>query len=215
MDGEIEENSQQLQPSTISASDLPQNRVSAETLALANELDEQVEATYSRSQHVRRRPAWMSDYEVIRFNTLENPLTHFALFSGCDLTTFEEPVKEQKWLKAMDEEIASIEKNNTWELTELPMRQRTIGVKWVYKTKLKENGEIDKYKACLVAKGYKQEFSMDYKEVFTSVARLETIKLIIALATQNSWPVFQLDVKSAFLHGSYKKRYLSNNLMDM
>ncbi|KAH9735189.1 hypothetical protein KPL71_017659 [Citrus sinensis] len=192
-------------PSTVSAPDLPQNRVSAETPPATNELDEQVEATDSRSQHDRRRPAWMSDYEVTGFNTLENPLIHFTLFSECDPTTFKEAVKEQKWLKAMDEEIASIEKNNTWELTELPMGQRTIGVKWVYKTKLKENGEIDKYKARLVAKGYKQEFGVDYKEVFAPVARLKTIRLIIALAAQNSWPVFQLDVKSTFLHGELQE----------
>ncbi|KAH9735190.1 hypothetical protein KPL71_017659 [Citrus sinensis] len=189
----------------VSAPDLPQNRVSAETPPATNELDEQVEATDSRSQHDRRRPAWMSDYEVTGFNTLENPLIHFTLFSECDPTTFKEAVKEQKWLKAMDEEIASIEKNNTWELTELPMGQRTIGVKWVYKTKLKENGEIDKYKARLVAKGYKQEFGVDYKEVFAPVARLKTIRLIIALAAQNSWPVFQLDVKSTFLHGELQE----------
>ncbi|KAH9799278.1 hypothetical protein KPL71_000300 [Citrus sinensis] len=198
-------NSQQLQPSTVSAPDLPQNRVSAETPPATNKLDEQVEATDSRSQRDRRRPAWMLDYEVTGFHTLENPLIHFALFSECDPTTFKEAVKEQKWLKAIDEEIAAIEKNNTWELTELPMGQRTIGVKWVYKTKLKENGEIDKYKARLVAKGYKQEFGVDYKEVFAPVARLETIRLIIALAAQNSWHVFQLDVKSAFLHGELQE----------
>ncbi|RVW90346.1 Retrovirus-related Pol polyprotein from transposon TNT 1-94 [Vitis vinifera] len=71
-----------------------------------------------------------------------------------------------------------------------------------YKTKLKENGEVDKYKARLVAKGYKQEFGVDYKEVFAPVARHDTIRLVIALAAQNSWPIFQLDVKSAFLHGN-------------
>ena len=101
----------------------------------------------------------------------------------------------------MDEEIEAIERNNTWELIDLPRGHKTIGVKWVYKTKLKENGEVDKYKARLVAKGYKQEFGVDYKEVFAPVARHDTIKLVIALAAQNSWPIFQLDVKSAFLHG--------------
>ena len=66
----------------------------------------------------------------------------------------------------MDDEIAAIERNNTWELTDLLRGHKTIGVKWVYKTKLKENGEVHKHKACLVAKGYKQEFGVDYKEVF-------------------------------------------------
>ena len=54
----------------------------------------------------------------------------------------------------MDEEIAAIERNNTWELSDLPRGHKTIGVKWVHKTKLKENGEVDKYKVHLVAKGY-------------------------------------------------------------
>ncbi|GKV47061.1 hypothetical protein SLEP1_g53999 [Rubroshorea leprosula] len=118
-----------------------------------------------------------------------------------NLLTFRDAVLESKWRKAMDEEIATIERNNSWELTELPKGKKTIGVKWVYKTKLKENGEVDKYKACLVAKGYKQEFGVDYQEVFAPVVRHDTIRLVISLAAQNSWPVFQLDVKSAFLHG--------------
>eukprot|EP00268_Persea_americana_P008044 TRINITY_DN13089_c0_g1_i1.p1 TRINITY_DN13089_c0_g1~~TRINITY_DN13089_c0_g1_i1.p1 ORF type:complete len:530 (+),score=94.20 TRINITY_DN13089_c0_g1_i1:90-1592(+) len=106
----------------------------------------------------------------------------------------------------MDADIASIEKNNTWELTDLPRGQKTIGVKWVFKTKLNEKGEIDKHKARLVAKGYKQEFGVDYKEVFAPVARLDTIRLVVSMAAQNSWPIFQLDVKSAFLHGDLQEQ---------
>ncbi|RVW60251.1 Retrovirus-related Pol polyprotein from transposon TNT 1-94 [Vitis vinifera] len=82
---------------------------------------------------------------------------------GCQIMS---AVKESKWRKAMDAKIAAIERNDTWELSEIPKGHKTIGVKWVYKTKLKENGEVDKYKARLVAKGYKQEFGVDYKEVF-------------------------------------------------
>ena len=106
----------------------------------------------------------------------------------------------------MDVEIAAIERNNTWELTELSKGQKTISVKWVYKTKLKENGKVDKYKVRLVAKGYKQEFGVDYKEDFAPIARHDTIRLVIALAAQNSWPIFQLDVKSAFLHGDLNEQ---------
>ena len=106
----------------------------------------------------------------------------------------------------MDIEIAAIDKNDTWELSDLPKGHKTIGVKWFYKTKLKENGEVDKYKARLVAKGYKQEFGVDYKEVFALVARHDTIRLVIAMAAQNSWPIYQLDVKLAFLHGGLKEK---------
>jgi len=76
----------------------------------------------------------------------------------------------------------------------------------VFKTKLKENGEVDRYKARLVAKGYKQQYGIDYTEVFSPVARHDTIRLVIALAAQNSWPTFQLDVKSAFLHGHLEEQ---------
>ena len=142
----------------------------------------------------------MSDYEVTGIDQSEDPLLHFTLSADCDLVTFDAAVKEPKWQKAMDEEISVIERTNTWEQTDLPKGRKTIGVKWVYKTKLKENGEVDKYKARLVAKGHKQQFGVDYK-VFAPVARQDTIRLVIALAAQNSWPIFQLDVKSAFLHG--------------
>jgi len=101
----------------------------------------------------------------------------------------------------MDAEMEAIERNDTWELTDPPKGHKIIGVKWIYKTKLKNNGEMDKYKARLVAKGYKQEYGIDYLEVFAPVARHDTIRLVIALAAQNSWSIFQLDVKSAFLHG--------------
>lgn len=102
----------------------------------------------------------------------------------------------------MDDEIDAIERNDTWELTDLPSGHKTIDVKWVYKTKLKENGDVDKYKARLVAKGYKQEYGIDYNEFFAPVARHDTIRLVTAFAAQNSRPIYQLDVKSAFLHGN-------------
>ena len=108
----------------------------------------------------------MYDYEVTGIDQSEDQLTHFALFSDCNPTNFEVAITEPKWRKAMDAEITAIERNDTWELCDLPKGHKTIGVKWVYKTKLKENGEVDKHKACLVAKGYKQGFGVDCKEVF-------------------------------------------------
>lgn len=101
----------------------------------------------------------------------------------------------------MDEEINSIEKNETWKLCHLPSEAKCIGVKQIYKTKLNEHGEISKYKARLVAKGYSQEQGIDYTEVYAPVARMDTIRTIITTAAQKKWEIYQLDVKSAFLHG--------------
>lgn len=80
-------------------------------------------------------------------------------------------------------------------------RRKNNRSEWVFKTKFNENGEVDKYKARLVAKGYCQQYGIDYAEVFPPVARLDTIRIVIALAAQKSWVIYQLDVKSAFLHG--------------
>ena len=120
---------------------------------------------------------------------------------GDDPTQFEEAVKHEKWRKAMDSEINSIEKNQTWELMDLPSGAKTIGVRWIFKTNLNELGEIDKYKARLVAKGYSQQHGIDFTEVFAPVARMDTVRMIVALVACKGWNIFQLDVKSAFLHG--------------
>ena len=131
----------------------------------------------------------------------DDSFAHLALFAGSDPITFVEAVRSPIWKQAMDIEIESIEKNDPWKLTDLPPGEKTVGVKWIYKTKLNEKGEIDKHKARLVAKGYTQEYGIDYTEVFAPVARLDTIRLVMSLAAQNCWTIFQLDVKSAFLHG--------------
>jgi len=102
-------------------------------------------------------------------------------------------------------EINAIERNHTPELVDLPKGITPIDMMWIFKTKLNESGQIDKYKARLVAKCYAQRFRIDYTEVFAPVARLDTVRVLLALATQGTWEVFQLDVKSAFLHGELQE----------
>ncbi|CAJ2640974.1 unnamed protein product [Trifolium pratense] len=101
----------------------------------------------------------------------------------------------------MNQEIQAIERNDTWELATLPEGAKKIEVKWIYKTKYNEKGEIEKHKARLVAKGYSQQHGIDYNEVFAPVARWDTIRTILAVAASENWTIYQLDVKSAFLHG--------------
>ena len=98
---------------------------------------------------------------------------------------FEEAIKDERWIQAMDEEINSIERNDTWDLADLPKDKDCIGVKWVYKIKVNEKGEIGKYKVILVAK----------------VSRLGIVRAILAIAAENMWKVSQMDVKSTFLNG--------------
>ncbi|GJZ21641.1 ribonuclease H-like domain, reverse transcriptase, RNA-dependent DNA polymerase [Tanacetum coccineum] len=112
---------------------------------------------------------------------------------------------DQKWIEAIKTELDSINRNNTWELTTLPTGHKAIGLKWIFKTKKDANGDIIKHKARLVAKGYIQQHGIDFEEVFAPVARMETIRLLLAIAATNKWEVHHLDVKSAFLHGDLKE----------
>ncbi|KAL0325747.1 UNVERIFIED_CONTAM: Retrovirus-related Pol polyprotein from transposon RE2 [Sesamum radiatum] len=136
-----------------------------------------------------RRTKLLSDiYETCNFIMLEPE-------------NFETAVKHKVWVQAMEEEIKMIEKNNTWELTDRPKDKEVIGVKWIYKTKLNADGSIQKHKARLVAKGYSQLPGIDYTETFAPVARLDTIRALIAIAANKKWKIYQMDVKSAFLNG--------------
>ena len=120
---------------------------------------------------------------------------------SCQPTSFKEAAKEPHWVQAMNQEIDSIEKNKTWDLVDLPRHKKSIGVKWVYKTKLNEKGQIEKHKARLVAKGFSQQPGTDYGETFAPVERLDTVRTLLAITSQYKWQVYQMDVKSSFLNG--------------
>ena len=106
----------------------------------------------------------------------------------------------------MIEEMASIEHNQTWSLVDLQAGQRAIGLKWVFKIKKDEHRNITKHKARLVAKGYVQRQGIDYEEVFAPVARMESVRVLLAVAAHKSWSVHHMDVKSAFLNGDLAEK---------
>ena len=101
----------------------------------------------------------------------------------------------------MEDELDAIRSNGTWELAALPPGHVAIGLKWVFKVKKDPAGNIVKHKARLVAKGYVQRQGVDFDEVFAPVARMETVRLLLALAAHSGWQVHHMDVKSAFLNG--------------
>lgn len=105
------------------------------------------------------------------------------------------------WKKAMIVELATLHQSQTWKLVPCTSNMHVIGSKWVYKPKLKPDGTLDRLKAHIVAKGYHQISGLDYTETFSPVIRPGTIRLILTVALVNHWPVRQLDVKNAFLHG--------------
>jgi hypothetical protein len=115
--------------------------------------------------------------------------------------TLAEAEGDDAWRQAMIDELTSIEENETWSFSDLPPGHKLIGLKWVYKLKRDADGNVLKHKARLVAKGYVQRPGIDFDEVFAPVARLDSVRLLLAVAAQYKWQVHHMDVKTAFLNG--------------
>ena len=103
--------------------------------------------------------------------------------------------------EAVNDEINSIMQNHTWELVNLPPGNKPIGCKWIFKRKLQTNGTIDKYKAHLVAKGYRQKEGLDFFDTYSPVTRITSIRMLIATTAIHNFEIHQMDVKITFLNG--------------
>lgn len=133
---------------------------------------------------------------------------HFALCAEAFAEGDPETVKEARsrddwpqWRSAIRAEYESLVKNQTWTVCDLPASRRPITSKWVFKLKYRANGRVDKYKARLVAREFTQRLGFDYNEIYAPVAKLVTLKILLAIANQKDMHIHQMDVKSAFLNG--------------
>ena len=127
---------------------------------------------------------------------LENePQTFKAAMSSSELTY---------WKEAVNSEIESILSNHTWELADLSPKNKLLGSKWIFKRKMKPDGTIDKYKARLVVKGYRQKEGLDYFDKYFLVTRITSIRMLIALAVHDL-KIHQMDVKTTFLNGELEE----------
>jgi hypothetical protein len=104
------------------------------------------------------------------------------------------------WVNAMHEELENFERNQIWTLVETPRNVNVIGTKWVFKNKQREDGEIVRNKACLVAQGFNQVEGLDFGETFAPVAHLEAIRILLAFVASKGFKLYQMDVKSDFLN---------------
>ncbi|KAK4401001.1 Retrovirus-related Pol polyprotein from transposon RE1 [Sesamum angolense] len=164
-----------------------------------------------RSLRTTSKPIWLSDYVCsctetsITCSPDTYSLAHISFVA--QISSVQEPKTylqasfDPHWIKAMDQELQALETNGTWELTSLPPKKKTIGSRWVFKLKYNPDGSIERYKARLVAKGYNQIEGVDYFDSFSPVAKSVTVRVFLAIAVSKSWPLFQLDVNNAFLHG--------------
>lgn len=149
------------------------------------ELDDVEGINLTRPIRTIKKPNWMEDFYCF----LAEP------------QNAKEAMVSPNWKNAMDEEMASLMKNETWDLVSLPEGKNIIDNRWVFTTKYKSNGDVERYKARLVVRGFTQSYGIDYEEIFSPVAKLESIRIILALSAARNMKLAQFDIKTAFLNG--------------
>ncbi|GJY45968.1 retrovirus-related pol polyprotein from transposon TNT 1-94 [Tanacetum coccineum] len=131
----------------------------------------------------------------------QNQSNFFCFISIIEPKNVNEALGDESWIVAMQEELNQFIANDVWELVQRPKNMTIIGTKWVFRNKLDENGVVSRNKARLVAQGYNQQEGIDYDETYAPVARLESIRILLAYACALDFKLYQMDVKSAFLNG--------------
>ncbi|GKV37171.1 hypothetical protein SLEP1_g45230 [Rubroshorea leprosula] len=153
-----------------------------------------VTSSSSHPTWVRNPPTYLQDYHSFS-----------ALTSLHEPQSYKEASLDPLWQQAMKEELQALEKTGTWDLVDLPIDKTLVGCKWVYKIKTCSDGSMERYKAHLVAKGFTQEYGIDYEETFAPIARLTTVHSLLAIVAVRKWKLFQMDVKNAFLNGDLEE----------
>ncbi|GKD59386.1 retrovirus-related pol polyprotein from transposon TNT 1-94 [Tanacetum coccineum] len=132
---------------------------------------------------------------------VQNQSNFFCFVSFVEPKNIKEAIKDESWTMTMQEELDQFVTNYVWGLVPPPNNQTVIGTKWVFKNKLDENDVVSRNKARRVAQGYNQQERIDFDETYVLVARLESIRILLAYACAHDFKLFQMDVKSAFLNG--------------
>ncbi|RVW46329.1 Retrovirus-related Pol polyprotein from transposon RE1 [Vitis vinifera] len=132
---------------------------------------------------------------------IPKPTYELELSTKAIPNSVQEALADPRWKAAMNEEMKSLQKNETWELVECPPGKKPVGSRWIYTVKYKVDGSIERFKVRLVAKGYTQIYGINYTETFAPVTKINTVRVLLSLAANLDWPLQQFDVKNVFLHG--------------
>uniref|UniRef100_A0A2N9J4I5 Uncharacterized protein n=1 Tax=Fagus sylvatica TaxID=28930 RepID=A0A2N9J4I5_FAGSY len=167
---------------------------SSESPAPAPSEDPAPATTLRRSSRVTSLPSHLRDFHCyIALATLHEP------------HSYREASFNPLWQATMTEELDALSRNCTWDLVDLPPDKSVVGCKWVFKIKTRSDGSIERYKARLVTKGFTQEYGIDCEETFAPIARLSSVRTLLAVAASRQWKLFQMDVKNAFLNGDLRE----------
>lgn len=164
-----------------------------------------------RSTRIQKQPSYLQDYHYNLLQHMDStqPLIHtipyslsnymsydkltsaykkfvLAISSNFEPKFYHRAIKYPEWQIAMTDELATLERNHTWSIVPLPLGKRSIGCKWVYKLKFHADGSIERHKARLVAKGFNQQEGIDFLDTFSPVAKLVTVKVLLALAASQN-----------------------------
>ena len=127
--------------------------------------------------------------------------THSCYLSQFEPKKVDESLQDADWVNSMHEELHQFVQNDVWELVPKPKGVNVIGTKWIFKNKFDEHGTVIRNKSRLVAQGYTQVEGVDFDETFAPVARLESIRILLAITSHLNFKLYQMDVKSTFLNG--------------
>ncbi|KAL4354653.1 hypothetical protein GQ457_06G014570 [Hibiscus cannabinus] len=173
-----------------------------------------------KSSRVSKPPNWLQDYvhschsssvsgtypisDYISYLHLPSSTQSFLSSTSIlvEPNSYSEGKQHPIWIQAMKDELLALESNGTWSVVPLPLGKSPIGCKWVYKIKYHASGAVEWYKARLVAKGFTQRAGIDYTDTFSPVAKLTTVRIVLALAAMFDWQLHQMDVHNAFLQAS-------------
>ncbi|KAB2615934.1 hypothetical protein D8674_022522 [Pyrus ussuriensis x Pyrus communis] len=179
----------------------------------------ELQSTAPRRNPTRERhpPARLQDFVTYK---PRHPLSHYVSYHKmspkhtdfmCTISEHVEPQSFQEanqspvWQQTMQDELHALDQHKTWSIETLPKGKKTVGCRWIYKVKFNSDGSIERHKAILVARGFTQTFDVDYKETFAPVAKMNSVRVLLSVAVNKGWLMFQMDVKNAFLHAWYAK----------
>lgn len=162
----------------------------------AGQVEDEVEQLPRRSQRLANKPRPNYCYTVTQADAIPDPITLEEALSMPD---------GNYWQEAIDEELGNLERNGTWEIVPRPRDQGVVKCKWIFRKKYDENGNLQRYKARLVACGYSQVQGIDFNETYSPVIKMKSIRILLAVAIERDWKIHQVDITAAYLNGIVKE----------